>query len=64
MIDEFGVEHDAPYTVRVCTPETCADLLALPDTGVNTLALLAEGTFAGLTLAAGSFMLIVRRRWS
>jgi LPXTG-motif cell wall-anchored protein len=64
MIDEFGGEHDAPYTVRVCTPETCADLLALPDTGVNTLALLAAGTFAGLTLAAGSFMLIVRRRRS
>lgn len=64
MIDEFGGEHDAPYTVRVCTPETCADLLALPDTGVDTLALLATGTFAGLTLAAGSFMLIVRRRRS
>jgi LPXTG-motif cell wall-anchored protein len=64
MIDEFGGEHDAPYTVRVCTPETCADLLALPDTGVDTLALLAAGTFAGLTLAAGSFMLIVRRRRS
>jgi LPXTG-motif cell wall-anchored protein len=64
VLDEFGGEHSADFTVRVCTLETCADLLALPDTGVNTLALLAAGTFAGLTLATGSFMLIVRRRRS
>lgn len=62
--DEFGTQHEADFTVRVCTPESCADLLELPDTGVDTLALIAAGTFAGLTLAAGGFMLIVRRRKS
>lgn len=64
MIDEFGGEHDAPYTVRVCTPETCADLLKLPDTGVAAVAITAGAAFAVLAVGAGAFMLVVRRRTS
>lgn len=62
MIDEFGGEHDAPYTVRVCTPETCADLLALPDTGIDTVGIAALAAFAVLATASGVFALAVRRR--
>ncbi len=64
MIDEFGGEHEAPFTVRVCTPETCADLLKLPDTGVAATANTAGGAFAVLAVGAGAFMLVVRRRKS
>ncbi len=62
VVDEFGGEHSADVTVRVCTPEACADLLTLPDTGIDTVAFVAIGAFAAVAIVAGVLVLILRRR--
>lgn len=62
IVDEFGGEHPANVTVRVCTPETCADLLTLPDTGIDTVAFVAIGAFAVVAIVAGALVLVLRRR--
>lgn len=64
VVDEFGGEHSADVTVRVCTPEVCADLLALPDTGIDTVAFVAIGVFAVVAILAGVLVLVIRRRKS
>ena len=62
MSDEFGGEHEAPFTVRVCTPELCRDLLELPSTGVDAGAVSVVGGSALATLAAGIWFVVARRR--
>ena len=62
MIDEFGGEHPAPFTVRVCTPELCRDLLELPSTGVDAGAVTVAGGSALAVLAAGIWFVVARRR--
>ncbi len=64
MIDEFGGEHEAPFTVRVCTPELCRDLLELPSTGLKFESVATAGAIAVLALGAGCVVLVVRRRRS
>jgi len=61
MVDEFGGEHEAPFTVRVCTPELCRELLELPNTGVNGFAHsgLAGG---GLLMVVVGTLVLIRRR--
>ena len=62
LIDEFGGEHETPFTVRVCTPELCRDLLELPSTGVDTRAVTVAGGSALAVLAAGIWFVVARRR--
>jgi len=62
LIDEFGGEHEAPFTVRVCTPELCRDLLELPDTGPDVSAFAVAGGSALAMLAAGIWFVVARRR--
>ena len=62
MVDEFGGEHPAPITVRVCTPELCRDLLELPSTGVDAAAFIGAGGSALAVLAAGIWFVVARRR--
>ncbi len=59
----FGGQNVSDALAVVVTPEcVVASEPALPNTGVNTLAVAAAGAFALLALAAGAFVLVARRR--
>ena len=60
--DEFGGEHSADFTVRVCSPETCPELLELADTGVSTQARAVTSGVALAVLALGTALVFMRHR--
>lgn len=60
--DEFGGEHSADFTVRVCSPETCPELLELADTGVSTQAMAVTSGVALAVLALGTALVFMRHR--
>jgi len=60
--DEFGGEHSADFTVRVCSAETCPDLLGLADTGVSTQTMAVTSGVALAVLALGTAFVFLRKR--
>jgi len=61
MYDEFGNPHEADYTVRVCTVETCRDLLGLANTGVDSLSI-GVAAAAAVGLSGIGFAIVATRK--
>jgi LPXTG-motif cell wall-anchored protein len=60
--DEFGGEHSADFTVRVCSPETCPEPLELADTGASTQTMAVTSGVALAVLALGTAFVFMRHR--